>query len=182
MKKHVGFLFLFLIVAAPAFAQNRAPSRDDARAMLQASLNKYGPTDGVNISFSGVDGHPYNFAGSATGGLKYSDSLEVVIVLSDQSTITVMVYPHYKGGYINLDKAKDSAGLMHKLLTINHTGFFSWGADDTDDVFAAFNFTLESGYPDEALNVVLRSIRNLDSYVGQLQPQIDGTTGALGAK
>jgi len=129
----------------------------------------------VNISFKQSDAQPYNFGGSATGNLKYSDSFEVVVVVGDKSTISILVYPHYKGGYINLDRVKDPDGFMRKLLTINRTCFFSWGADETNDIFAAFNFTLESGYPDEAINVVLRSIRNLDPYVGQLQPMIDGT-------
>lgn len=177
MSKRIGLLFLFLIVAAPGFAQNRAPTRDQTHDLLQASLARYGPTDGVNISFGPVNGHPYNFTGSATAGLKNSDSLEVVLVVSDQSTITVLVYPHYKGGYINLDRVKDPNGFMRKLLTMNSTTFFSWGADDSNDVFASFNFTLESGYPDEAMNIVLRSIRNLNGYVGQLRPLIDGSAG-----
>ena len=46
--------------------------------------------------------------------------------------------------------------------------FFYWGMDDVYDVFAAFTFTLESGFPTEALDMVLRSVPLLDKKVGEM--------------
>ncbi len=175
MSKRIGILILLLLVVMPAIAQNMSPTRDQTRDLLRASLIKYGPEEGVNISFKQSDKQPYNFTGSASTGLKNTDSLEVVLSVTDHSTISVLVYPHYNGGYINLDKVKDANGFMRKLLMYNYSNFLSWGADGTNDVFASFNFTLESGYPDEAVHIVLRSIRNTDQFVGGLRPFIDGT-------
>ena len=86
--------------------------------------------------------------------------------------------PHlsaYKGGYINIDKARNSTQLLRKLLQLNESTFLFWGADDTGDVFTGYTFTLESGFPDEAIKIVLSSIRNSDQFVGELRPSIDGT-------
>ena|SRR5690349_3043782 len=33
-----------------------------------------------------------------------------------------------------------------------------------------YTFTLESGFPDEAIKIVLESIRNSDKYVGEMRP------------
>jgi hypothetical protein len=41
------------------------------------------------------------------------------------------------------------------------------------DVFAGFTFTLESGVPEEAIKVVIRSIPLLDPSVGELKPLIE---------
>jgi hypothetical protein len=64
---------------------------------------------------------------------------------------------------------------MRQLLLFTNRNFLFWGADDTYDVFAGYTFTLESGFPTEALKVVIRSIVNLDGFVGDLKPLIDGT-------
>jgi hypothetical protein len=85
----------------------------------------------------------------------------------------VSVYPHYKSHYINVLKAKDSAGLAKQLLRFTDTNFLYWAADDSWDVFSGFTFTLESGYPDAAIRTVLASIPGLDEFVGQLRPFID---------
>ena len=42
-------------------------------------------------------------------------------------------------------------------------------------MFTAYTFTLESGFPDEAIKVVLRSIVNSDKFVGEMRPFIDGS-------
>ena len=65
---------------------------------------------------------------------------------------------------------------MRKLLNFNDHNFMLWGADDTGDVFARYTFTLESGYPEDAMNVVLRSIRETDRFVGEMKPLIDGSS------
>ena len=64
---------------------------------------------------------------------------------------------------------------MRKLLNLSDHNFLFWGADDTGDVFAGYTFTLESGFPDKAIEIVLYSIAPLDQYVGQMRPFIDGS-------
>jgi hypothetical protein len=93
-------------------------------------------------------------------------------------TIGFRIYPHYKGGYINLGKARDVNGLMRKLLYYSDQNFLFWGADDSGDVFTAYTFTLESGFPSDAMVTVLRSIRNTDKFVGAMRPFIDGSVAS----
>jgi len=159
----------------PAAAQTKETQaeRDATREELRAILASVGPRDDVAIAFRQSTQNPYNFVGNATG-LANSDSLEVVISVTEYKTISFRVYPHYHGGYINLNWAKDRAGLMRKLLGYNDTNFLFFGADDTSDVFAGYTFTLESGFPNEAVTIVLRSLRNQDKYVGEMRPLIDG--------
>ncbi|HUK86234.1 MAG TPA: hypothetical protein VLT85_01105 [Terriglobales bacterium] len=175
MRARFVFLVLVLLTALPGAAQEAPITRDQARELLRSSLERYGPLPDVNVSFHQSEKQPYNFVGIMTAGLKNSQELEVVVGISDKSTISVHVYPHYKDHYINLDKAQDPAGLMRHLLVLNRDHFFFWGADDDHDVFAAYTFTLESGYPDEAMRIVLRSIRANDEYVGEMRPYIDGS-------
>jgi hypothetical protein len=47
--------------------------------------------------------------------------------------------------------------------------------DDTRDILAGYTFTLESGFPDKAIEIVLYSIDPLDPYVGEMRPFVDGT-------
>ena len=49
-----------------------------------------------------------------------------------------------------------------------------WGVDGSYDIFAGYTVTLESGFPNEAMTVVLRSIRSLDQFVGDMKPVIGG--------
>jgi hypothetical protein len=65
---------------------------------------------------------------------------------------------------------------MRKLLQLSDEAFLFWGMDASSDVFAGYTFTLESGFPEEAVTVVLRSIRNSDKFVGDMRPSIDGTS------
>lgn len=178
MRARFVILVLILLAALPAASQEAPISRDQTRELLRASLEHYGPLSDVNISFHQSEKQPYNFVGVMTTGLKNSQELEVVVGVSDKSTISVHVYPHYKDHYINLDKAQDPAGLMRHLLVLNRDHFFFWGADEEHDVFAGYMFTLESGYPEEAIRIVLRSIRANDEYVGELRPFLDGSSAA----
>jgi len=118
---------------------------------------------------------PFNIAGSLATGLTNSSSLEIVISVTKSQTMGFRIYPHYAGGYINIDKVRNGTALMRQLLQFTDRNFLFWGADDTYDVFAGYTFTLESGFPTEALKVVIRSIVNLDGFVGDLKPFIDGT-------
>jgi hypothetical protein len=159
--------------AALAQTKETTAERDATREELRAILASAGPRDDVGMTFRQSTKNPYNFVGSATG-LSNSDSLEVVVGVTEFKTISFRVYPHYHGGYINVGRAKDRAGLMHKLLQYNDANFLFFGADDTDDVFAGYTFTLESGFPSEAVLIVLRSLRNQDKFVGELRPLVDG--------
>jgi hypothetical protein len=162
--------------ASPAIAQaSSTASRDATREQLRGALASGGARSDVNVSFSQSTKNPYNFVGTMKTGLANSDLLEIVISVTKSDTIGFRIYPHYKGGYINLNKAKDASALMTRLLYLNDQNFLFWGADDTKDVFTAFTFTLESGFPSEALLTVLRSIRNTDKFVGELRPMIDGS-------
>jgi len=169
----VATLLLIFSGMSAAYAQSD-PTRDATREKLRQVLDAAGPTADVNVAFHQSTQNPYNFAGSMTSGLTNSDSLEIVISVTKSNTIGFRIYPHYKGGYINLGKARDSNGLMRKLLYYSDQNFLFWGADDTNDVFSGYSVTLESGFPSEAIVVILRSIRNTDKFVGEMRPLIDG--------
>jgi hypothetical protein len=164
---------VLLIAAPPASAQS--PGRDATRAKLSALLaSPAGRTD-ANIAFRQSTKQPYNFIGSLDSGLTNADSLEIVISVTPHDTIGFRVYPHYKGNYINLNRATDANGLMRKLLNYSDENFLYWGADEESDVFSGYTVTLESGFPDAAIVEVLRSIHNTDKYVGELRHFIDGS-------
>lgn len=156
---------------APAEAPD--PARDATREKLRALLAVQGPK--MNVEFHQIAKAPYNFAGSLTTGLNNVSSLEIVIIITKTNTIGFRVYPHYKDAYINLDRVKDSARLARKLANYNDHNFLFWGADDTSDVFCAYTFTLESGFPDAGITIVLRSIAGTDKFVGEMRPLIDGS-------
>ena len=44
------------------------------------------------------------------------------------------------------------------------------------DIFASYTFTLESGFPDKSIEIVLYSIAPLDGFVGEMRPFIDGSS------
>jgi hypothetical protein len=147
--------------------------RSDSRQQLDDLLAQYGPAQEMHFHRSTVN--PFNFAGSLAIGLTNCSSLEIVISVTKARTIGFRIFPHYAGGYINIDKVRNGTALMRKLLQFTDRNFLFWGADDTYDVFAGYTFTLESGFPTEALKVVIGSIPNLDRFVGDLKPLIDGT-------
>jgi len=115
MRARLVLIALVLLAALPAPAQQSPLTRDQTRELLRASLERYGSLPDVNVTFRQSEKQPYNFIGIMTAGLKNSQELEVVIGVSDKNTISLHVYPHYKGGYINLEKASDRAGLMRGL-------------------------------------------------------------------
>ena len=173
------FAALFMVLALtapPADAQDAA--RDATREKTRQVLETYGPRSDVNVTFRQSTKQPYNFVGSMTSGLKNVESLEIVVSVTSKNTIRFSVYPHYKGGYINIGKARDTNGLMRKLLGYTDQNFLFWGADDTGDVFTGYTITLESGFPQDAMVVVLRSIHNTNRFVGELRPFVDGTSPA----
>ena len=146
-------------------------SRDATREKMRALLDTTGPK--INVAFKQSDKNPYNFVGIMSTGLTNADSFEIVISVSGQDTVHFRIYPHYKGAYLNVDKASNSAALMRQMLRFGDKNFLYWGADDTFDIFAGYNFTLESGFPEASIRVVLNSIAKLDQYVGEMKPSID---------
>ena len=175
------FVLLFLILPATCAGsvvqaqtpQEKEASRIATREKLRTLLQNSGPKKGIGINFRQSEKQPFNFVGMLQEGLTNADSYEVVIGVSKDDTIGFRIYPHYRGSYINIDKARDSAALMRQLLLLSDKNFLFWGRDDSGDVFAGYTFTLESGFPDRAIEIVLYSIRPLDKFVGDMRPNID---------
>jgi hypothetical protein len=159
----------------PVYGQQDAEAvRNQTREKLAKLLDKAAPD--IKVEFSRSEKQPYNYIGSLKTGLVNTDSFEIVISVTAKDTIGFRIYPHYNKGYINVDKAKDRAGLMRLLLRLSDRAFLFWGADEAGDIFTGYTFTLESGFPEEAINIVLRSIVNSDKFVGEMRPFIDGST------
>jgi len=166
-------IFVVLLTAAPlVFAQENA-ARDKTRERMSTLLARVGPD--IKVAFQPSSKSQYVFTGSMREGLTNSDSLEIVITVTTKETIGFRIFPHYKGGYINIDKARNTTQLLRKIAQLNDSTFLFWGADDTGDIFTGYTFTLESGFPDKALEIVLSSIKNSDQFVGEMRPSIDGS-------
>ena len=157
---------------APSAQQKAA--RDANREKLRALLDTAGPK--VNVAFRQSDKQPYNFVGLMKTGLTNADTLEIVISVSTEETIHFRIYPHYNNTYVNIDKVKSGESLLRKMARFSDQNFLFWGADDSGDIMAGYNFTLESGFPDASIRVVVNSIAKLDLYVGQMRPAIDGSS------
>jgi hypothetical protein len=173
----LSFVVATMIVAPAAYSQTTPkpedPARVKTREQLRLLLDKVGPT--IKVSFRQSEKQPFNFVGLLKEGLTNADSLEIVIGVTANQTIGFRIFPHYNGAYINVDKVKNNVGLMRQLLRLSDQNFLYWGADQSGDIFAGYTFTLESGFPDAAITIVLRSIANLDPFVGKMKPNIDGT-------
>jgi hypothetical protein len=170
---------LVMPLSSPAQAQTdqqKEIARNATRERLRTLLDSAGQRKDINATFRQSAKQPYNFVGVMSDGFKNAESLEIVISVTPNETIGFRVFPHFAGGYVNIDKARNNAGLMRKLLNLNDHNFLYWGVDDTGDIFAGYTFTLESGFPSEAIVVVLRSIRNTDQFMGELRPYIDGSS------
>jgi hypothetical protein len=173
-------LFLFATISvAPVYGQQDDEAvRNRTRDQLAKLLDKAGPA--INVEFSQSQKQPYNYVGTLKSGLVNTDSFEIVISVTAKETIGFRIYPHYNKGYINVDRVKDRAGFMRLLLRLSDRAFLFWGADEAGDVFTGYTFTLESGFPEEAIRIVLRSIVNSDKFIGELRPFIDGSSaGAI---
>jgi hypothetical protein len=175
----VSIFTLLCMVVCPLAAtqQPNEESRIATRDKLWKLLQSHGP--GMNVVFHQNDAEPFFFSGILTQGLTNAESFEIVIGVTTADTISFRIYPHYKGTYINVDKARESLALMRQLLRFSERAFLFWGADSSGDVFAGYTFTLESGFPDEAVRVVLSSIKNLDRYIGEMRLAIDGSTATV---
>src|SRR6185436_10361636 len=153
--------------------QEKEANRVRTRQMLGQLLEKAGPD--LKVSFSQSQKQPFNYLGSLKAGLVNAESFEIVISVTPNETIGFRIYPHYKNGYINIDKAKNSPALMRLLLKLSDQAFLFWGVDEAGDIFTGYTFTLESGFPEDSIRTVLSSIINSDKFVGEMKPFIDGT-------
>jgi len=115
-------------------------------------------------------GDPFVIEGFLDKGLIHTPRFEIFVTVTTHKTIWFRVYPMFGGDYINLDSLTDAKAAMQKLLRQNYSNFFFWGADNDLDVYAGFEFTLESGFPEEAIKVVIRSIPLIDQSVGEIIP------------
>jgi hypothetical protein len=170
------FTCVVILAFSPAvFSQepDKAALREKTRERLNALLQRLGPD--MNVTFKPSSKSQFVFTGVLRDGLKNAEQFEIVISVSTSDTIGFRIFPHYKGGYINIDKARNSAQLLRKLVQLNDTTFLFWGADESGDVFTGYTFTLESGFPDKAIEIVLSSIKNSDQFVGELRPAVDGS-------
>src|ERR1043165_9335824 len=169
-------LFAILAMAQAIIAQeaNEAnEAREKTRTRLSALLQRVGPE--IKVTFQASPKSQYVFTGMMKEGLTNAESMEIVISVTSKDTIGFRIFPHYKGAYINIDKVRNATQLLRKLVQLNESTFLFWGADDTGDVFTGYTFTLESGFPDEAIEIVLSSIKNSDQFVGEMRSAIDGT-------
>jgi hypothetical protein len=177
----VVIIGVMLSAASAAFGQagQQTLTRDQERARLGEILTKFGQLQNANITFKQSDKNPYNFAGIyKPATLKNIEYLEVIVGVSDNHTFGFRVYPKYRGNYLNAGKALNTVGFMRKLLTFNDLNFMFWGADPSGDIFTGYTFTLESGIPEAAIQVVLWSLSTVDGFVGQTRPFYDGTQPA----
>lgn len=174
-RSFLTVLFIVIMTCAPAvFAQTNDAARNRTKESLAALLDKAGP--GINVAFRQSTKQPFNYVGMLKQGLVNSDSFEIVISVTSNDTIGFRIYPHYKNSYINIDKVRNAPGIMRQLLRLSDRAFLFWGADESGDIFTGYTFTLESGFPEDAIRIVLRSIVNSDKFIGEMRPNIDGTT------
>jgi len=159
-----------------AWAQEKLERRKATLARLGTTLSQTGPV--VHIDFKPATNNIWAYVGVLKTDLRVCDSLETIVGASDDDTIYFMIYPSYKGGYINLNKARNAAALEHEMLRLNHKNFMFSGVDDASDIYFGFQITLESGYPPEAIRTLLYSTKSVDDYVGRLLPFIDGRPAA----
>ena len=165
-------LTLAALLAAPVGAQKTDDAtRERNRSRLEDLLENI--EDETKMRFERNGENKFNYSAILTGGLKTAESFEVVIGATDSDTIFMNAFPKYKGGYINVDKVKNREGLTRQLLRLTSRTFLHWGVDSSGDVYCGFTFTLESGFPDEAISIVLQSVVNHDQYLTEIKALLE---------
>ena len=165
-------LFGAAVLAAPVSAQKiDTATRNSNRAQLGAILADAGPNAGMEFKQSSEN--PYNYSAFLTTGLSTAESVEVVVGATDSDTIFVRAFPKYKGNYVNVAKVKDPALLARRLLALSPRTFMFWATDESGDIYYGFTFTLESGFPREAIRIVIRSIANHDQYLTEIKALLE---------
>ena len=170
----VLFALVITYAAAPARGQQIESGRIRTREQLGDLLNKVGP--GLRISFRPNEKQPFGFVGLLKDGLTHAESFVVSIGVSQNQTIGFRIFPRYKNGYVNIDNVKNGPGLMRQLLRLSDDTFLFWGVDPSGDIFTGYTVTLESGFPEESIKIVLKSIVNSDKFIGEMKPMIDGSS------
>ena len=169
----VLFALAITFAAPPARGQQDEPAaRIRTREQLGRLLGKVGP--GLNITFRQSEKQTFNFVGLLKEGLTHAESFEIVVGVTQNQTIGFRIFPRYKRGYINIDNVKNPPGLMRLLLRLSDTAFLFWGVDPSGDIFTGYTITLESGFPEESIKIILRSIVNSDKFIGEMKLMIDG--------
>lgn len=166
---------LWTVLTVSAIGAARAQSvpvdvRTDARDRLDSLLHAYGPT--LKMKFYRDSNDPYQFEGVLDKDLHYAWRFELQVNVTPQNTIGIRVYPMYSHR-INMERVRDPNGLALRMLHLSAHNFLHWGVDDLSHVFAAYQFTLESGFPQEAIKEVLRSIPLVDESFGELAQFIE---------
>ena len=168
-------LLLALCVGGPAFGD--AASRGAARKKLETMLTKrVGPA--INVGFEAAADNPFRFAGVMRTPLRNCDAIEIVIGITPSETIYVRAFPRYQGGYVSVAKATAEGALLRAALRASFDGFFFWAVDESGDLCAGYTLSLESGFPEAVLEVVLRSLPGLDATFGQFRVHVDGSAPA----
>jgi hypothetical protein len=166
-----GFAIALAAIATPPLAAQSVGDSMQAAATqdLKALIATYEPARAIRWYRAS---NAFDLDGFYDKGLHWSSRLEIYITVTRQSTIWLRVYPQYYGHHINLDHVHDPNGLMRQMLQFSYHNFFFWGLDDNLDAFAGYQFTLESGFPEEAVKEVIKSIPLIDGSVGDLTRSI----------
>lgn len=169
----VLFALAMIFAVSPAQGQqDNSADRTRTREQLGQLLDKAGPS--LTLTFRPSEKQPFAFVALLKDSLTHAESFEVAILVTQNQTIAFRIFPRYKSGYINIDKVKNAPGLMRLLLRLSDSAFLFWGVDPSGDIFTGYTVTLESGFPEESIKVVLRSIVNSDKFIGEMKPMIDG--------
>jgi len=146
-------------------------TRVETRNKIEALLTTYSKALGFHRWYRSAD-NPFAIQAFYDRDLRYASRLELVINVTRQNTIGFRVFPHWNGpgpgDYIDLDQARDPQGLMQEALRLSSQNFMFWGMDASHDLYAGYTITLESGFPDAAVRVVLESVPLVDDSVGDL--------------
>jgi hypothetical protein len=146
-------------------------TRVETRTKLEALLATHSKSMGFRRWYRSDD-NPFSILIFYERNLRYASRLEVVMNITRQNTIGFRVYPHWNGpgtsDYIDLDEVRDPSGLMQQALRFSDQNFLFWGLNSSHRLFAGYTITLESGFPDAAVRIVLESVPLVDDSVGDL--------------
>jgi len=116
MKTALLTITVFIAALASAAAAQTAQDNDAARVANREKLRQLliasGPKKGIEIAFRQSDKQLFNFVAVKRGGFVNVEGFEVVVGVSNDQTIGFRIYPYYKGGYVNVGKARNGIGLM----------------------------------------------------------------------
>ena len=171
----VLFALAMTFAAAPAQGQqNESAARIRTREQLGQLLDKVGPS--LHITFRQSEKHPFDFVGLLKEGLTQAESFEVLIGRdAELRQLGSAFFRVTKAATSMLTTSRTVPGLMRQLLRLSDSAFLFWGVDPSGDIFTGYTVTLESGFPEESIKIVLKSIVNSDKFIGEMKPMIDGS-------